>query len=306
VVRKLVINKIEKMKLYKFIFLLLGVAFFASCGNEYDTEEYFDLEELPGYVAFDADGNNATIDEQDVEEGTSTEAIVESPTEVQSDITVNYTLSGTAVYGTDYTVEGATAAGGEIVISSDRGDFTVTYRSSIKVTMLDNDFVNFDPRSIIITLNNASNAEGDVAVGRGGKEFLKEYVINITDDECPSEFAGTYMAVATFDSLTIDGMLVDTIFSTDTIIVTLAKLAGEYFSYNVDDASAGAYMLLGGNALSYDIVEDCGAVSAEGQTDEFGQLINLVSGGINGDGVISLTLKSADAGDQWTTVFIPN
>ena len=294
------------MKLYKFLFLLLGVAFFASCGNTYETDEYFDLEVLPGYVAFDAPGNDAFIDEEAVDEGGSLSVDVESQNEVHSDITVNYTLGGTAVYGTDYTIEGATADGGSVVISSDRGDFNVTYRESINVTVVDNDFVNFDPRSVIITLVSASNSSGEVAVGRGGKEFLKEYVINITDDECISEYAGSYKAVATFDSLTVDGILVDSIFSTDTTLVAISKLAGEYFSYNVEDASAGAYALLGGSILSYDMVEDCGSISATDQTDEFGNTINLVAGGVSADGVISLTLKNVEAGDQWTTVFIPN
>ena len=104
-----------KMKIYKLIMVAFVACMISSCSTDYDTSEYFDLEELPGYVAFDADGNDVTVADRTLEEnGGSVAVIVENPTGTTSDITVNYTLSGSAVYGVDYTIEGATAAGGSM------------------------------------------------------------------------------------------------------------------------------------------------------------------------------------------------
>lgn len=295
------------MKFYNKLLCLGLLVFAASCGNEYDLEENFDLEELPGYVAFFADGGNVNIAPLDLSEaGSSVDVIVHSPVEILSDVTVTYTLGGTAVLGTDYTIEGTE---GSMTISADRGLFAETYRGDITINSIDNDVFEGD-KTIELTLTGASNAEGEIAVGRGGKDFQKVAVINLLDNECMSEYAGTYSAVSTIDSLIIDGMLMDTIISTDTTMVTVSKLAGEYFSYNVSDASSGAYAaLLMGTALSYDVVEDCGAISAADQADEFGETVQLTSGGIDDGGVIRLTLKRIVGNEtfaNWTTTLIPN
>ena len=152
-----------------------------SCGNEYDTSEYFDLEELPGYVAFDASGNDASIAPIDAaEDGGSVSVTVENPTGTASAITVNYSLGGTAVYGTDYTIAGADANGGSMTIIPITTLVNLTQRGDIVVSLLTDETVD-GTKTIEITLTSASNAEGDVAVGRGGKDFLKNATINIAD-----------------------------------------------------------------------------------------------------------------------------
>jgi len=296
------------MKLYNKL-LCLGLMIFAvSCGNEYDRDENFDLEELPGYVAFFADGGNINVAPLDLnEDDSSVDVIVHSPVEILSDVTVTYSLGGTAVLGTDYTIEGTT---GTMVISADRGLFAETYRGNITINSIGNDVFEGN-KTIELTLTGASNAEGEIAIGRGGKDFQRVAIVNIIDSECESEYAGTYKSVSTIDSIIMDGMLVDTMITTDTALVVISKLAGEYFSYNVSDASSGAYAaLLMGSELSYDITEDCGVISAADQEDEFGETVKLTSGGVSDTGVISLTLKRVIGDNEtfanWTTTLIPN
>jgi len=144
-----------------------------SCSTDYDVNEYFDLEELPGYVAFDASGNDVTVAPREItEDGGSVDVVVENPTGTESDITVEYALSGDAVWGVDYTIAGATEAGGSMTISSDRGDVAVTFRGSITVTALTDDVIDGD-KTLTLTLTSASNASGSLAVGRGGTDFQK-------------------------------------------------------------------------------------------------------------------------------------
>lgn len=169
------------MKFYNLIIALVCTLFIVSCGNEYDTTEYFDLEELPGYVAFDTDGNNISLSDFAVtEDGGSVAVTVENPTGTMSDITVNYTLSGSAVYGVDYEISGASASGGSVVISSDRGNFNETYRADINITLLTDDVVDGE-KTITLTLASASNSDGDLAVGRGGTDLLKTANVVIAD-----------------------------------------------------------------------------------------------------------------------------
>jgi len=197
-----------------------------------------------------------------------------------------------------------------MVISADRGLFAETYRGNITINSIGNDVFEGN-KTIELTLTGASNAEGEIAIGRGGKDFQRVAIVNIIDSECESEYAGTYKSVSTIDSIIMDGMLVDTMITTDTALVVISKLAGEYFSYNVSDASSGAYAaLLMGSELSYDITEDCGVISAADQEDEFGETVKLTSGGVSDTGVISLTLKRVIGDNEtfanWTTTLIPN
>lgn len=155
--------------------------FFGSCGVDYDVADYFDLDELPGYVAFDTDGNNAFLDDFEVaEDDGSVELIVENPTGTSSDITVSYSLGGSAVFGVDYTIENATASGGTLTIPADGGPVTVTIRASIVVTLL-TDGDQDGEKTIDVTLTEASNEEGSLAVGRGGTDLLKSAHVIIAD-----------------------------------------------------------------------------------------------------------------------------
>lgn len=291
------------MKIYYISIVLFSMLFIMSCGNKYETSDYFDLEELPGYVAFNASGNDAFLAPFDVNEGSAAVDIsVENPTGTSSDITVNYTFGGTAEYGVDFTDPNGSAAGGSITIPVEVGaDFNVTFQAPIMLEILD-DAVFDQEKTILVTLESASNAEGALAVGRGGLDFLKTAIVNIADDECDSNYGGSFAVATTTDSIMIDGMLTD---STETFTgsATIAKVDGEFFTYSIDDASGGFYAsdFVGEGALPVTIVEDCGAI-----TEVNGSSISLVSGAVGADGVITLTLKDDTTGNQFTSVFTPN
>ena len=166
---------------YKYFILLFGVALLTACGNEYVVGDYFDLEELPGYVAFDAPGNSAILDDIMVTEADgSTTVTIECPTGTLSDITVDYDFGGDAVFGTDFTVAGATASGGAITVR--QKDFDVVNRSNadLEIELLTDD-VQDGTKTLTITLVSASNDEGALAVGRGGTDYLKTATIVIED-----------------------------------------------------------------------------------------------------------------------------
>lgn len=306
-VRELINLKQRKMKINNLIIVLVCTLFIVSCGNEYDTTEYFDLEELPGYVAFDADGNSITVADKSIgEAGSSAEVEVEHPTETLSDVTVNYTLGGTAVFGVDYTIEGATAAGGSVTISSDRGDVAETYRGTITVTAIDNATADGD-KTVVLTLASASNSEGDIAVGRGGKDFQRVANVNIVDDECPSEYGGMYTVSTTY--LQIDTNIVDTVFTLEGYETTINKTGD--FTYMIEEASGGLYtssglygMNFGTTGMPLNITEDCGGVSFGGEIDELGQDITMGSGGngVDGDGVFTISIATSVATSDTTSM----
>ena len=172
----------KKMKhTYKLTLIIFLGLFISSCGDEYDIDEYFDLEELPGYVAFDAPGNTVTIDPFAVtEDGGFVGVVIECPTGTRSDINVSYTLSGDAVFGVDFTISGAQASGGNITIAPNPSDIQESDRASLSIELLTDDVVDGE-KTIMITLASASNAEGDLAVGRGGTDLLKTAVVVIAD-----------------------------------------------------------------------------------------------------------------------------
>lgn len=296
-----------KMKLYKLIITAFVAFVVTSCSTDYDVNEYFDLEELPAYVAFDADGNDITVPARSIsEDGGSTSVIVEHPTEIFSDVTVNYSLGGTAVFGVDYTIEGATAAGGSMTISSERGDESLTYQGSFTVTALDNIIVDED-KTVILTLTSASNSEGDIAIGRGGKEFQREAIVNIINDECASEYGGMYTVSTTY--MQIDTNIVDTVFTEDGYTTMITKTGD--FSYDIEEASGGLYtaaglygMNFGTTGMPLSIVEDCGGVSFGGQMDELGQEISMGSGGNSVDdmGVFTISIETLEATSDTTSV----
>lgn len=165
----------------KYILLLLCAAFLYSCSTEFNTEENFDLELLPGYVAFNAAGNSVNLADVEVaEDGGVATVNIECPTGTLSDITVNYEFGGDAVFGTDFTVSGATATGGSIILNQDPTD--VVFRSNVDLDIeLLMDGVADGTKTLTITLTSASNAEGAVAVGRGGTDFLKTATVVIAD-----------------------------------------------------------------------------------------------------------------------------
>jgi hypothetical protein len=175
----------------KYIIILLSFGLIISC-TDYDVSEYYNLKVLPGYVAYDAPGENATMDEFDGKSGQIITLTIEAPTGILSATSVTYEFGGDAVFGTNYTVAGATAAGGIIVIepSVDTQNFD---NVDLEVELLQDGVATFFT-TLTVTLVSASNTEGTLAAGRGGTDFLKTATINI-ENTClmsPAQMVGDW------------------------------------------------------------------------------------------------------------------
>ncbi|GGZ79218.1 hypothetical protein [Algibacter mikhailovii] len=169
------------MKKIVYIILVALVAGFYSCETDYDAEDQgITLTDLPKYVAFYVAGAGSTIADVDVDAGSDTDDAVnvQIPGGTLSDVTVNYTFSGTAVYGTDYTVDGASSTGGSVTIEYGTTPNVdgLPFNADIVVEALPG----ASDSTLTITLSSASNAEGEIAVGRGGTDLLKTVNVNIT------------------------------------------------------------------------------------------------------------------------------
>lgn len=153
-----------------------------SC-NDFDiADQGFDLESLPGYVAFDAPGENSTLDDIEVDEDEGTVTVtIESPTGTLVNITIDYTFGGNAVFGVDFDVAGATASGGTIVLEVDPTDVQNLDNVDLDVEILE-DGVADGEKTLTISLASAIDADGNsISVGRGGTDFLKTATIIISD-----------------------------------------------------------------------------------------------------------------------------
>jgi len=172
------------MKKLVYILSVFAVGIFTFSCEDYDFEEDqgFNLEQLPKYVAFNGDGNTVTLDTFDIdEEDDEIEISIEAPTFVRSALTVTYSLSGSAVFGTDYTIEGATASGGTITLDPEPANIQDFVNGDLMFTPLTDNVVDGE-KMVTITLESAVDADGEVfAVGRGGTDFLKSATVRIAD-----------------------------------------------------------------------------------------------------------------------------
>ena len=175
------------IKMKKILYTALSLVLFAAACTDNSLEDQgIELsEELGKYVAFSVSGVVTTIDDVEVDEDdtdTGEDVNVEIPGGTVSDVTVNYSFSGTAVFGTDFTVTGATASGGSVVIKAQTEAFDdgLPLNEDIKVNIL-TDGVADGEKTLTITLVSASNAEGEILVGRGGTDALKQVNVVISD-----------------------------------------------------------------------------------------------------------------------------
>ena len=168
--------------------LFASVMILTGCTEDFDINDNvqdINAEFIPGkYVAFNAPGANVTLDpEEAAEDDGSVEFEVEVPTGSVSDVTVNYSLSGTAVFGTDFTIAGASGAGGSVVIQHDPDapDAANLIDHADLVVDLLTDGVADGDKTLTITLVSASSADGALLVGRAGSAILTSAVVNIAD-----------------------------------------------------------------------------------------------------------------------------
>ena len=161
----------------KFIYTLIVATIIVSC-NEFDIEDQgFDLEALPESVSFNGSGDDWNVDD-DTSEGSSYTLEVEAPNGTLSDIVVTYTLSGTATFGTDYTIAGATASGGSMTIVHDPSDIVAFDHGEIVVDVIA-DAATEGAETIIITLSGATRGSETIAVGRGGTDYGKSATLTV-------------------------------------------------------------------------------------------------------------------------------
>lgn len=172
----------------KIILILLISASFSACTDLNLDEQTIKVQNLDGYVAFANSGGTVVPIVLNIREtSTATSNLrIECPTGSLSDITVNYSFSGSATFGSDFTVVAtnggsANASGGTIVLR----------RNTTTGGVNDFDFVNLGIRPVldgvvegteqlIVTLTSATDASGKVyTVGRGN--YMKSATINIAD-----------------------------------------------------------------------------------------------------------------------------
>ena len=291
-----------------YLLALCAIFFLASCGNEFVTEDNYDLTSLGGYVAFDAPGNTITNEDivTDEDTGGTQSLTVECPTGTLSDITIDFEFSGDAVFGTDFTVEGASASGGSIVLSPNANDVLNRDNVDIDVVILSDEEVDGN-KTLTVTLVSASNADGEILVGRGGTDLLTSRTIIIGDNDCVSDLAGTYTAVTTY---TAHDFLDD--YPTNTMDLVVTEEGDGV--YSVTDISGGLYSTgpyvdaYGTTGFAFTFSEKCGDINWTDQADPFGQNVEMVDGSpnvVDADGVISITVFLPTYFESWTIVMTP-
>lgn len=146
-----------------------------------DFDEYA-LQDLPGYVAFNAPGETSTIAAADVDENAGSVTFnIEVPTGTLSDITVSFSFGGSAVFGTDFTVASSSSSGGTIILDHDAGDVINFDNVDLVITILTDGVVDGD-KTLTITLTDAVGADGTIfSVGRGGADISRTVTVNIAD-----------------------------------------------------------------------------------------------------------------------------
>lgn len=300
----------------KLIYILFAsVMILTGCSDDFalnDNDQDLNVQLLGGkYVAFSADGANTTIAPESAKEGESVELNVEIPTGTTSDVTVNFTFGGTAVYGTDFTVPGGTSAGGSVVIVPDDGGGTANIidNADIEVTLLTDDTQDGN-KTLVVTLASASNADGEVLVGRGGTDLLKSQTVNISDVDC-GDVAGVYDVTGL---ILVDDFGSGPYAYTDRIALADCSVEG---AYAISDITGGLYTnayatAYGVSPASATIVFDTtadGPVTWSGVSDQFGGAViedpaSAISSNYNATtGVISIYWTATAYGERGITVY---
>lgn len=300
----------------KLIYILFAsVMILTGCSEDYDLNDNvqdLNVQLLDGeYVAYSADGANATTPAVDAKEGETVELNVEIPTGTESDVTVNFTFGGTAIYGVDFTVPGGTSAGGSVVIVPDDGGGTANIIDNVDilVTLLTDDNQDGN-KSLDVILASASNGDGDVLVGRGGTDFLKSQTVNISDVDC-GDVAGLYDVSGV---ILVDDFGSGPYSYTDRIALSDCSVEGEYA---ISDISGGLYtndyataygVSPAGATIEFDPAAD-GPVTWSGVSDQFGGSVledpaSAISSNYNATtGVISIYWTATAYGERGITVY---
>lgn len=122
-----------------------------------------------------------TVDVEVSEGSTTTDVAIESQLTTGGNTSVNYTLGGTAEYGTIYTIEGATASGGTLSIPfQEDPDNNAPAQADVTINFLVDTLV-VNPQTIELTLASASSDDGSTLdVGQGS--LRRTLVITLVND----------------------------------------------------------------------------------------------------------------------------
>ncbi|MEN0004552.1 MAG: hypothetical protein AAF798_10420 [Bacteroidota bacterium] len=192
-----------------FLFLCLAGSLFVAC--EYDSfEEEGALSGIEGteqnpFVRLDNTlQGSASVDEGDGTLGITVENLF--PTE--TDVTVAYELGGTATFGEDYTIAGATATGGTIDIIWDADAFGIALED-IVIEVIDDCAVETG-ETITIALTSATAANGRAYdVGQGS--LHREVTVSLGDVEPVVGFNAEGSVVT--DTLNMDTVAINVVVS---------------------------------------------------------------------------------------------
>ncbi|CAH0999873.1 hypothetical protein LEM8419_01143 [Neolewinella maritima] len=173
------------MKRFNIILLAVCALFVASC--DYDTYEdenaVTQLENGEKFVRILTGGADG---EQTVTVSETTPGLI--PVEVENlfafgeDVTVEYGLGGSAAFGADYTVEGASASGGTVVVNAENDDAEDNSPSTgvIEIELFVDTLVNGPETIIVELLSAATPSNTTINVGQGS--LRKTLTINLVND----------------------------------------------------------------------------------------------------------------------------
>jgi hypothetical protein len=169
-----------KNRILLFSLLILVGMSFPSC--TYDSfEEELSLKEIPNsneaaFVRFDNSVSTVSAAEADLEASVR----LEFTFPIETDVTVSYTYSGTAVEGEDFTIEGASGGSGTIVIPHNPDAITIN-QVDLVVNLIEDGVVDGD-KDVTVTLTDAVAADGTpLSIGQAGK--FTEVTFQITDSD---------------------------------------------------------------------------------------------------------------------------
>lgn len=174
-VRKLIMKEMKKL----YFILIIGLVL-TSCEDFNFEDQGFDLEPLPGYVAFaNAGGTVVPLVVNKAENGGSASFRIECATGNMSNITVSFSFTGTAVFGTDFSAPNSTASGGTVILPANPGDVTDYNHVNLVITIL-TDGVADGNKTLDVELTGAVDSNGkQYDVGRGS--YMKVATLNISD-----------------------------------------------------------------------------------------------------------------------------
>ncbi len=183
-------NNMTKI-IISFILLLLA----STCQFESIEDEDLDLTNTNPFVRFDQNDLEAKANE-----GDTITLEIESPSSLEESITVQYTVtSDNAVFGTDYTIDGASLNGstvsGSFVLMHfpDSNGFFNSFDLEL-ISLIDN--VNDGDKTITVTLTSASASGASVDVGQG--PINGSSIVTLGDIDFLIDLNGTYNSVNCF------------------------------------------------------------------------------------------------------------